>query len=47
MEDDLDEEDMEDVKLEGERERHWEMFSEDNYGVVYDNKELLHANIGM
>ena len=43
MEDDTDEEDMEDVSLDDERERHWRMVFEENYGGVDDKNELLHA----
>ena len=34
---------MEYVKLDDERERHWRMASEDNYGGVDDAQALLHA----
>ena len=44
VEDDHDEEEMEDVKLDDERERHWRMVFEENYGGVDDKKALLHAN---
>ena len=44
VEDDLDEEDMEDVNLDDERERQWRMVFEDNDGGVDDAKSLLHAN---
>ena len=43
VEDDPNEEDMEDVNLDDERERPWRMVSEDNDGGVGDTKELLHA----
>ena len=40
---DPDEEDMEDVRLDDERERHRKMVLEDNYGGVENEKALLHA----
>ena len=40
---DPDEEDMGDVKLYNERERHWRIFFEDNDVGVYDKKLILHA----
>ena len=43
VEDDPDEENMEDVNLEGERERHWRMVFEDNDGGVDNAKALLHT----
>ena len=43
VEDDPNEEDMEDVNLDDERERPWRMVSKDNDGGVGDTKELLHA----
>ena len=43
MEDDPDEEEMDDVNLDDERERHWMMVFEDNDGGVDDAKSLLHA----
>ena len=43
MEDDPDEEEMDDVNLDDERERHWRMVFKENYGGVDDAKELLHA----
>ena len=43
MEDDPDEEEMENVKLDDEREHHWRMVFKDNYGGVDDKKTLLHA----
>ena len=43
MEDDTDEEDMDNVNLEKDRERHWRMMFEDNDGGVDDTKALLHA----
>ena len=43
MEDDTDEEDMEYVRLDDERERHWKMGFEDNYEGVDDKKALLYA----
>ena len=42
MDPDPDEEDMEDVRLDDERERHWRMVFEDNGGGVDYDKELLH-----
>ena len=41
MEDDPDEEEMDDVNLDDERERHWRMVFEDNDGGVDDAKALL------
>ena len=43
MEDDHDEEEMDDVNLDDERERHWRMVFEENDGGVDDAKALLHA----
>ena len=43
MEYDTDEEEMDDVNLDDERERHWRMVFEDNDVGVDDVKELLHA----
>ena len=43
MENDPDEEEMDDVNIDGERERHWRNVFEDNEGGVDDKKELLHA----
>ena len=43
MEDDPDEEDMEYVKLDDEREFHWRMVFGDNYEGVDDKKTLLYA----
>ena len=43
MEDDPDEEEMDDVNLDDERERHRRMVFEDNDGGVDDAKELIHA----
>ena len=43
MEDDPDEEEMENVKLDDEREHHWRMVFKDNYGGADDKKTLLHA----
>ena len=43
MEQDTDEEDMEYLKLDNDRERHWRMVFEDNDGGVDDKKELLHV----
>ena len=36
------EEDMQDVRLNYERERHWKMIFEDNNGGVYDEKSIQH-----
>ena len=44
MEQDTDDKEMEDVKLDDERESHWRTVSEDNYGGVDDNKPLLNDN---
>ena len=43
MEDDPDEEDMDDVNIDDEKEHHWRMVFEDNCGGVDDAKALLHA----
>ena len=43
MEDSPDEEDMDDVNLDDERERHWRVVFEDNDGGVDDAEALLHA----
>ena len=43
MEDDPDEEDMDDVNVDDERECHWMMVFENNDGGVYNAKVLLHA----
>ena len=43
VEDDPDEEDMDDVNLDDEREHHWRMVFEDNDGGVDYTKTLLHA----
>ena len=43
MDPDPDEEDMEDVKLDDERERHWRVVFKDNDGGVDDKKVILHA----
>ena len=43
MENDPDEEDMDDVNIDNERERHWRNVFEVNEGGVDDNKALLHA----
>ena len=40
---DPDEEDIEDVVLDDERERHWRMIFEGNSGGVDETKALLHA----
>ena len=44
MDDDPDEEEMDDINLYNERERHWSMVFEDNDGGVDNAKTLLHAN---
>ena len=43
VEDDPDEEEMDDINLDDERERHWRMVFEDNDGGVDDAKAFLHA----
>ena len=43
MKDDPDEDDMDDVNFEDERECHWRMVFEDNDGGVDDAKAFLHA----
>ena len=43
MEDDTDEEDMDDINLDDEREHHCRMVFEENNGGVDDAKALLHA----
>ena len=43
VEDYPDEEEMDDINLDDERERHWSMVFEDNYGGVDGAKALLHA----
>ena len=42
MENDPEEEEMNDVNIDDERERHWRIFFEENE-VGVDEKELLHA----
>ena len=44
MEDDNNEEEMADVNLDDDRERHWRMVFEYKYGGVNDTKSVLHAN---
>ena len=44
MEDDIEEEAMEDTRLENERDRHWRMIFEDNGRRIYVEKVLLHTN---
>ena len=44
VEDDPDEEDMNDIHLDDEREHHWRMVFEDNDGGDDDAKAFLHAN---
>ena len=41
--DDPDEDEIEDVKLDNTRERHWRIFLEDNDGGVDNKKALLHT----
>ena len=43
MDQDIDEEDMEYVKLDNKRDRHWRMVFEENDGGINDKKALLHA----
>ena len=43
LENDPDEEEMDDVNIDDEREHHWIHVFEDNEGGVDDNKELIHA----
>ena len=43
MEDDTDEEEMDGVNLDDERERHWMMVFEDNGRGVDDAKSWIHA----
>ena len=43
MEPDTDEEDIEDVVINDEREHHWRMVFEDNNGGVDGTKALIHA----
>ena len=45
MEYDPDEEDMDNVNLDNDRERHWRMVFEDNDGGVKNAKALLHAKM--
>ena len=42
VEDDPDEEDMENISIDDDRERHWRMVFKDNDGGVDDAKALLH-----
>ena len=44
LENDPDEEEMDNVNIDDERERHWRNVLEDNEGGVGDKKALLHAN---
>ena len=44
MDPDPDEEDMEDVKLYEKRERHWRMVFNDNYGGLYNQKDIIYSN---
>ena len=43
MEADPDEEEVEDAKIDDERERHWRMVFEDTEGGVHDKKVILSA----
>ena len=43
MENDPDEEEMDDVNINNDMERHWRKKSEDNEGGVDEKKALLHA----
>ena len=43
MKNDPDEEDMDDVNIDNERECHWRNVLEENEGGVDDKKELLHT----
>ena len=43
VEDDTDEEEMDKVNIDNERDRHWRMVFEDNEGGVDDKKAFLHA----
>ena len=43
VEDDPNEEDMDDVNLDGKRECHWRMMFIENYGGVDYAKALIHA----
>ena len=43
LENNPDEEEMDDVNIDDERERHWTFFFEENEGGVDDKKALLHA----
>ena len=43
MEDDTNEEDMDDVNVDNDRECHWRMVFEENTGRVDDAKALLYA----
>ena len=45
MEDDPDEEEMDNVNLDNEREHHWRKVFEDNDGGVDDKKALLNAKM--
>ena len=45
VEDNTYDEDMDDVYLDIERERHWRMVFEENDGEVDDNKALIHDTI--
>ena len=43
VEDDPDEEEMDNINLDDERERHWRMVFEENDGEVDNEKAFLHA----
>ena len=43
MENDPHEDEMDDVNIDDERDRHWRNIFEDNEGGVDDKKALLHA----
>ena len=45
MEAELDEEKMQDVRLDNERQCHWRMFSEDNKIGVDNDKFIIYANM--
>ena len=45
MDPDPEEEDMEDVRIYDERERHWRMVLEENYGGVDNKKALIYAKM--
>ena len=43
MESDPNEEEVEDVRLDNEIQRHWRIGFQDNQGRVYDEKSILHT----